>query len=80
MDVEVVNWRSVVAPPGISPEQRKTLADAVEKTVKSKEWTELLKAKGWEDYYHPSDQFGAFLKAEQERVGDVLKTIGLVKS
>jgi putative tricarboxylic transport membrane protein len=80
MDVEVVNWRSVVAPPGITPEQRKRLADAIEKTVKSKEWAELLKTKGWDDYYLPGDAFAAFLKAEQARVGDVLKTIGLVKS
>jgi putative tricarboxylic transport membrane protein len=80
MDVEVVNWRAVVAGPGITPEQRKTLADAVEKTVKSKEWAELLKARGWDDYYLPDDQFAAFLKAEQTRVGDVLKSIGLVKS
>ena len=80
MDVEVVNWRAVVAGPGITPEHRKTLADAVEKTVKSKEWAELLKARGWDDYYLPGDQFAAFLKAEQTRVGDVLKSIGLVKS
>jgi putative tricarboxylic transport membrane protein len=80
MDIELMNWRSVVAAPGITPEQRKTLADAVEKTVKSKEWAELLKARGWEDYYLPSDQFAAFLKTEQVRVGDVLKGIGLVKS
>ena len=80
MDVELMNWRSVVAAPGITPEQRKTLADAVEKTVKSKEWAELLKARGWEDYYLPGDQFAAFLKTEQARVGDVLKSIGLVKS
>jgi putative tricarboxylic transport membrane protein len=80
MDVEVVNWRAVVAGPGITPEQRKTLADAVEKTVKSKEWAEILKARGWDDYYLPGDQFAAFLKAEQTRVGDVLKSIGLVKS
>ena len=80
MDVEVVNWRAVVAGPGITPEHRKTLDDAVEKTVKSKEWAELLKARGWDDYYLPGDQFAAFLKAEQTRVGDVLKSIGLVKS
>jgi putative tricarboxylic transport membrane protein len=80
MDVEVVNWRSVVAPPGITAEQRKALAAVVEKTVKSKEWAELIKAKGWDDYYLPGDQFAAFLKTEQARVGDVLRTIGLVKS
>ena len=80
MNVELMNWRSVVAAPGITPEQRKTLADAVEKVVKSKEWSEVLKSRGWEDYYLPGDQFAAFLKEEQVRVGDVLKSIGLVKS
>src|SRR5829696_613012 len=80
MDVEVVNWRAVVAGAGITPEQRKTLADAVENTVKSNEWAELLKARGWDDYYLPGDEFAAFLKAEQVRVGDVLRSIGLVKS
>ena len=75
-----MNWRAVVAGPGITLEQRKTLADAVEKTVRSKEWAEILKARGWDDYFLPGDQFAAFLKAEQTRVGDVLKFIGLVKS
>ena len=48
--------------------------------VKSKEWSEILKARGWEDYYLAGEPFMAFLKEEQARVGEVLRSVGLVKS
>jgi putative tricarboxylic transport membrane protein len=80
MDVEVVNWRAVMAAPGITADQRKALTDTIEKVVRSKEWAEVLKARGWEDYYLTGESFKAFLKDEQTRVGDVLKSVGLVKS
>ena len=51
MDVEVVNWRAIMAAPGITADQRKAHADTVEKLVKSKEWAEILKQRGWEDFY-----------------------------
>jgi len=80
MDVEVVNWRAIVAGPDITAEQKKALTDTVEKVVKSKEWAEILKQRGWEDFYLAGEPFTAFLKEEQVRVGDVLRSIGLVKS
>ena len=80
INLEITNWRSVVAPPGITPEQRKALTDAVDKMAKSKEWAEILKQKGWDDAYLSGDGFAAFLKQEQTRVNDVLKSVGLVKS
>ena len=79
LDVEVVNWRAVMAAPGITPEQRKALSDTIEKMARSKEWAELLKARGWDDYYLSGEAFQAFLKDEQVRVGEVLKSVGLVK-
>jgi putative tricarboxylic transport membrane protein len=80
MDVEVVNWRAIMGAPGITPEQRKTLTDTMEKMVKSKEWAELLKTRGWDDYFLAGEPFAAFLKEEQARVGEVLRSVGLVKS
>lgn len=80
MDVEVVNWRAIMAGPGITAEQRKALTDTVEKVVKSKEWAEILKQRGWEDFYLAGAPFETFLEEEQVRVGDVLRSIGLVKS
>ena len=80
IDLVLANWRSVVAPPGISPEQRKVLSDAVEKMVKSDAWKEILKQKGWDDAYLGGDAFADFLKTEIARVTEVLKSVGLVKS
>lgn len=80
LDVEVVNWRAIVAGPDITAEQKKSLTETVEKVVKSKEWAEILKQRGWEDFYLAGEPFTAFLKEEEVRVGDVLKSVGLVKS
>ena len=80
MDVEVVNWRAIMAPPGITADQQKAHAETIESMVKSKEWAEILKQRGWEDFYLAGEPFTAFLKEEQARVGEVLRSIGLVKS
>jgi len=79
VNLELMNWRSVVAPPGLSAEQTKTLSDAIERMVKSKEWAEILKARGWDDAYLGGADFDAFLKAEQARVAKVMTDVGLVK-
>jgi putative tricarboxylic transport membrane protein len=80
INLDITNWRSVVAPPGITPEQRKALTEAIDKMAKSKEWAEILKQKGWDDAYISGDAFAAFLKEEQARVKEVLTSVGLVKS
>jgi len=79
-DLVISNWRSVMAPPGISPEQRKTLTDLVQAMVKSPAWAELLKQKGWDDAFLAGDAFATFLKQEIARVSEVLKSVGMVKS
>jgi putative tricarboxylic transport membrane protein len=79
MDVELVNWRGIVAPPGITAQQKSALSAAVTKALKSDEWTKVRQARGWDDAYLDADAFAAFLKADQARVKVVLTTIGLVK-
>lgn len=80
VDLVLANWRSVVAPPGITPEQRKVLTDAITKMVKSPAWADILKQKGWTDAFQTGEPFEAFLKSEQVRVNAVLKSVGLIKS
>jgi putative tricarboxylic transport membrane protein len=80
IDLVLTNWRSVIAAPGITDAQRKTLGDLVERMVKSKSWAEQLKQKGWDNAYLPADKFAGFLKEEIVRVAQVLKQLGLVKS
>jgi putative tricarboxylic transport membrane protein len=79
VNLELLNWRSVMAAPGISAEQKKALSDVIDRMVKTKEWQDVLKQRGWDDAYLPEPQFSQFLAAEQARVESVLKAVGLVK-
>ncbi|WP_414474917.1 Bug family tripartite tricarboxylate transporter substrate binding protein [Microvirga sp. M2] len=80
VDLEIANWRAVVAPPGISADQKKALTDTMDKLAKAKEWQEILKAKGWDDAYLSGDAFTKLLGEEVLRTKDVLTAVGLVKS
>ncbi|TRB04286.1 tripartite tricarboxylate transporter substrate binding protein [Agrobacterium tumefaciens] len=76
-DIELVNWRGVFARPGVEGKELEALQAAVEKTVKSGEWQTVLKARGWTDYYAPSEEFKSFIGSETERVRTILTSIGL---
>lgn len=80
IDLVIANWRSVMAPPAITAQQKAALSGLVDKLVKTGAWKEILKQKDWDDAYLSGDAFAAFLKQETERVSGVLKSIGLVKS
>ncbi len=78
--LELQNWRSIFAAPGISAAQRAGLAEVVEKMAKSKAWADQLAAKGWQDTYLAGDAFESFLKDEITRVSGVLRQLGLVSA
>ncbi|MER6914687.1 tripartite tricarboxylate transporter substrate binding protein [Streptomyces sp. NPDC000594] len=77
IDTEFTNWRGIVAPPGLSDEEREKLIALVAKLHDSKEWKESLKTHGWTDAFMTGDRFGDFLDAQDERVDTVLKELGL---
>lgn len=77
LDIELVNWRGIFAGPGVEGEELEAIKAAVDKTVKSDQWKAILKARGWTDYYAPSDEFKTFIGSETERVQAILKSIGL---
>jgi putative tricarboxylic transport membrane protein len=78
-DVEVLNWRGVWAPPGLTPEQTAEVIGKLEKVNASKSWTDALAAKGWSNTFLAGDAFADVLKQEIEKTTAVLKEIGLVK-
>lgn len=79
IDVDLANWRAIVAPPGLDDAQKKTLVDAIDATVKSEGWKKVLAEKNWTDLYLPGDQFAALIATENARVAEILKTIGLTQ-
>jgi len=77
VDATLVNWRGLMAPPGIGADDRQALDGAVAKMVQSAPWKKLLQEREWVDLYMPSDRFAAFLKDEQARISSLLKELGL---
>ena len=77
VDVELENWRSLVAPPGISPVDRERLERAVETMVKSAEWRQELARYRWIDRYLAGNEFTRFAQAEDQRVHGILTKLGL---
>jgi putative tricarboxylic transport membrane protein len=77
VDVEFENWRSLVAPPGISPVDRDRLEKAVDAMVRSAEWREALQRYRWIDRYLTGDAFTRFAQAEDQRVRAILTKLGL---
>ncbi|GEB57847.1 Bug family tripartite tricarboxylate transporter substrate binding protein [Streptomyces gardneri] len=77
LDTEFTNWRGIVAPPGLSDAEREKLVGLVTRLHDSPQWRESLKTHGWNDAFLPGEEFGDFLTAQDERVGTVLKELGL---
>ncbi|HET6469165.1 MAG TPA: tripartite tricarboxylate transporter substrate-binding protein, partial [Geminicoccaceae bacterium] len=56
VDVTLVNWRGLMAPPDPRPADKEALDEAIAKMVQSPEWKQILEERGWVDLYLPSDQ------------------------
>jgi putative tricarboxylic transport membrane protein len=78
LDVVLPNWRAIVAPSGITPEQRDAIVAAVEQMHDSEEWRQALEQNGWNDFFQTGDEFNTFLSEESTRIQGVLRDIGLV--
>jgi putative tricarboxylic transport membrane protein len=76
VDVELENWRSVVAPPGLAAGERARIEAAVDALVRSSEWREMLARYRWLDRYLAGDEFAAFVAAEERRVREILRELG----
>src|SRR5215207_2914671 len=78
IDVELANWRGVVAPPDISDEGRDCLIALVEQMIASESWTQTREQYGWQDFAMSGDEFASFLNEERERVTGILTELGLI--
>jgi putative tricarboxylic transport membrane protein len=79
VNVEMVNWRSIFAAPGISEAQQKELVAALDKAVASTSWKEALKRNDWQDMYLTGPEFRKFLDADVARITKLVTDLGMVK-
>jgi putative tricarboxylic transport membrane protein len=78
-DVNLANWRGIVAAPDIDPAARDAAVAFITKVHDGPAWQATLKDKKWTDFFQPGDEFKTFLDAEVPRVEGVLKDIGLIQ-
>ena len=77
VDLEFTNWRGWVAPPELQGGDKEALLALVDKLHASQQWKDAVAKNGWTDAYLAGDEFGTFIKAEDQRVGEVLAKLGL---
>ena len=78
-DVELSNWRGVMARPDMSDSARADLVQLVVDMHATEEWQEALENNGWEDLFLAGDEFAEFLAEEEARVREILVQIGLIQ-
>lgn len=72
LDVDLVNWRAVMAPPGISVDQRRALVELMRRLVRSPSWQQARTDLNWADMFLPGESFAAFLETERIRVAPIV--------
>lgn len=77
IDVVAANWRGVVAPPGITEQQRQELIDIVTEVHESPEWKEITARNSWTDTFLAGDEFDAFVDEELATAEDIVERLGL---
>ena len=68
VDVELVNWRGLMAPGTVRENDKEALDAAIQEMARSPEWQAIVQERGWVDMYLPSDEFASFLAGEQTRI------------
>ena len=79
IDVTILHWRGLFAPPGISAEAVKFWDQALAKMVKTDAWKKYLAQYQWFDAYADSATFARDLRQENEIYSKILSDLGLAK-
>lgn len=79
IDVSILHWRGLFAPPGIPADAVKYWDQALGKMVKTEAWKKVLDKHGWFDAYADSATFRKDLEQETKVYGEILTQLGMAK-
>ncbi|MDT0158408.1 tripartite tricarboxylate transporter substrate binding protein [Microbacterium sp. ARD32] len=77
-DVELTNWRGVIAPGDISDAERAELERIVTEMHDTDAWKKELETKGWADAFLTGSELDTFIEQNITDVTGTLKNIGLI--
>lgn len=75
-DVSLVNWRGVVAPPGLEDEDVEELRTIMREVLESDTWADVLERNQWADSSLIGEDFEKNLEEERIIVDDIWKQLG----
>lgn len=76
--VDLVNWRGFVAPPGITDDERAALVQVVKDMIATDSWAEAVELNKWQENYADGAEFEEFIASEQERIAALMEELQLV--
>lgn len=79
VDVTILHWRGLFAPPGIPPEAVKYWDQTLSRLVKTDAWKKYLERYQWFDAYADSATFSRDLRQESEIYIKILTDLGMAK-
>lgn len=77
INVSMANWRGLVAPPGLTPEQVADLTAIVDEMHASEGWRGVLQRNAWSDTYLPGAAFGDYMAQQQQQITRIVKELDL---
>ncbi|MBT8477244.1 MAG: tripartite tricarboxylate transporter substrate binding protein [Rhodobacteraceae bacterium] len=78
IDTEFVNWRGFFAAPGLSDEKVTAYREALAKMYDTDAWEEVRARNGWVNIHNDGDDFRAFLEAQEQQIGDLMRKLGFL--
>lgn len=73
------NWRALIGPKGLKPEQIAYWEDTADRLTRSERWKKELESNFWEHHLLQGKQLQEFLEAETKEKTQVLAEVGLAK-
>jgi len=80
LDVAILHWRGLFAPPGIPAEAVKYWDQTLSKMVKTESWRKIMDRYQWFDAYADSATFRRDLEQENKVYVDILTQLGMAKA
>lgn len=78
-DIDVSNWRGVMAPAGISSAERARLTILMTRMVRTRSWQQQLDQNKWNPYFAAGETFDRFLRTQRGSVTQLLRDLSILK-
>ncbi|QTG83026.1 tripartite tricarboxylate transporter substrate binding protein [Arthrobacter crystallopoietes] len=76
-DVQMSNWRGMVAAPGTSDEDFEELLSIITEMSQTEEWEDALARNQWDNTFMVGEEFEEFIAVEEKEVAEILEGLDL---